>query len=91
VDGIVLSYIQRIGFGEAPLAGGFTKKFMKNKYLYLALSIVSLVIGLGAMFSGENYKIDIIEGIFKGLAGVFFILYYILMLLGKEPLDKTTH
>lgn len=56
---------------------------MKNKYLYLALSIVCLVIGLvgGPM----------LEGGFKGLAGVFFILFYILLLLGNEPTDKTTH
>jgi hypothetical protein len=32
---------------------------------------------------------DIIQGLFKGLAGAFFIFYYILMLLGKQPTDKT--
>jgi hypothetical protein len=64
---------------------------MRNKYLYLALSVVCLAVGLGAMFAGETSRLDMIEGVFKGLAGVFFILYYILMLLGKQPLDKTTH
>jgi hypothetical protein len=64
---------------------------MRNKYLYLVLSVVCLAIGLGSMFSGETSTLNILEGAFKGLAGVFFILYYILMLLGKEPTDKTTH
>jgi hypothetical protein len=58
---------------------------MKN--LFLLLTIVFLVIGLGAMFMGGH---AIIEGCFKGLAGVFFILYYIFMLLGEQPLDKTS-
>lgn len=56
---------------------------MKNKYLYLALAIVCLIIG----FTGGPK----LEGGFKGLAGVFFILFYILLLLGKQPTDKTTH
>jgi hypothetical protein len=64
---------------------------MRNKYLYLVLSIVCLAIGLGAMFAGESSRLDMIEGAFKGLAGVFFILYFILLLLGNEPVDKTTH
>lgn len=64
---------------------------IKNKYFHLLLAVVCLVIGLGAMFSGESSRKDMIEGLFKGLAGVFFVLYYILMLIGKEPVDKTTH
>ena len=56
---------------------------MKNKYLYLALSIICLLIGI---FGGSA-----LEGGFKGLAGVFFIIFYILTLLGKQPTDKTTH
>jgi hypothetical protein len=63
---------------------------MRNKYLYLVLSVVTLAIGLWAMFAGESSRLDMIEGIFKGLAGVFFILFYILMLLGKQPADKTS-
>jgi hypothetical protein len=64
---------------------------MKLKNIALILSIIFLAIGLGAMFMGhgESSKMDIIQGLFKGLAGVFFIVYYILMLLGKEPMDKT--
>lgn len=41
------------------------------------------------MGHGKSSMIDIIQGGFKGLAGVFFILFYILMLMGKEPTDKT--
>lgn len=64
--------------------------FMRNKYLYLALSIVCLIIGLGAMMAGQTSRLDMIEGAFKGLAGVFFIIYYIFMLLGNQKQDKTT-
>ncbi len=65
---------------------------MKWKNLFLVLAIVSLIIGLGAMFTahGTSSTVAIFEGVFKGLAGVFFILYYILMLLGKQPTDKTS-
>ena len=59
------------------------------KYIFLLLSIVSLVIALGAMFMGQSSRAEMIEGIFKGLTGVFFIVYFILMLLGKQPMDKT--
>ena len=64
---------------------------MKMKKICLLLSVLFLAIGLGAMFAGhgQSTKLDIIQGIAKGLAGVFFILYYILMLLGKQPTDKT--
>lgn len=64
---------------------------MKLKNIALLLSIVFLAIGLGAMFvgHGQSSKMDMIQGGFKGLAGVFFIVYYILMLLGKQPTDKT--
>lgn len=62
---------------------------MSLKYIFLILAIVCLAVGLGAMFMGKSSFADMIQGGFKGLAGVFFILYYILMLLGKEPSDKT--
>lgn len=64
---------------------------MKLKNIALLLSIVFLAIGLGAMFvgHGQSSRMDMIQGGFKGLAGVFFIVYYILMLLGKQPIDKT--
>lgn len=65
---------------------------MKLKTVCLLLSILFLAIGLGAMFvgGGQSSRWDMIQGGFKGLAGVFFIIYYILMLLGKEPIDKTS-
>jgi hypothetical protein len=62
---------------------------MRNKYLYLALSILCLIIGLGAM-TGTSSRADMFEGAFKGLAGVFFIIYYIFMLLGNQKQDKTS-
>lgn len=64
---------------------------MKLKNISLILSIIFLAIGLGAMFigHGRSSTIDMIQGGAKGLAGVFFIIFYILMLLGKEPTDKT--
>ena len=66
---------------------------MNLKNLFLLLAIVFLIIGLGSMFMGSGYSSTraMVEGIAKGCAGVFFILYYIFMLLGKEPTDKTTH
>ena len=64
---------------------------MKLKTIFLLLSIVFLAIGLGSMFlgPGRSSTLDILQGVFKGLAGVCFILYYIFMLLGKQPMDKT--
>jgi hypothetical protein len=63
---------------------------MNLKNLFLLLAIVFIAIGLGAMFMGHgNSTVSMIEGIAKGLAGVFFILWYIFMLLAKEPTDKT--
>ncbi len=64
---------------------------MKLKTIFLLSAIISLVIGVGAMFmeSGQSSTAAILQGTFKGLAGVFFILFYILVLLGKEPMDKT--
>jgi hypothetical protein len=77
-------------------AGGLDEKLyarinMKWKYIFLALAIVCLAIGVGAMVMGhgQSSMLDMIQGGFKGLAGVFFILYYILVLIGKEPSDKT--
>ena len=64
---------------------------MKLKNICLILSIIFLAIGLGTMFMGHGRSstMDMIQGGAKGLAGVFFIIFYILMLLGKEPTDKT--
>lgn len=63
---------------------------MKWKYIFLVLAIVSLAIGFGSMFFGQqNSTASMFQGVFKGLGGVFFILYYILMLLGNQPADKT--
>ncbi|HEV8543018.1 MAG TPA: DUF1328 domain-containing protein [Verrucomicrobiae bacterium] len=64
---------------------------MNLKYVFLALAIFFVAIGLGMMFFGHGSMASIIEGVAKGLAGVFFILFYIFMLLGKQPLDKTGH
>jgi hypothetical protein len=65
---------------------------MNLKNLFLLLAILFLVIGLGSMFMGHSQSsiMAMIEGIAKGLAGVFFILFYIFMLLGKQPNDKTS-
>jgi hypothetical protein len=62
-----------------------------KKNIFLILAIISAAIGIGTMFmdQGTSSMPAIIQGIFKGLAGVFFILYYILVLLGKQPMDKT--
>jgi hypothetical protein len=64
-----------------------------KKYLFLTLSVIFLAIGLGAMFIGHGSTStwQILEGTGKGLGGVFFILFYIFMLLGKQPQDKTGH
>ena len=63
---------------------------MKFKNICLILAIVFLAVGVGAMFmDGQGSMPGIIQGVAKGLAGVFFILFYILMLLGKQPTDKT--
>jgi uncharacterized membrane protein YfcA len=71
---------------------GSCRKCMNLKNLFLILAIVFLVIGLSGMFLGHSSStMAMIEGIAKGLAGVFFILFYIFMLLGKQPTDKTTH
>ena len=65
---------------------------MNLKYVFLLLALVFLAIGLGTMFMGQGGSVTgMIEGLAKGLAGVFFILFYIFMLLGKQPTDKTTH
>ena len=62
---------------------------MKLKNIFLISAIVCLAIGLGAMFMEKTSTTAMFEGGFKGLAGMFFILYYILMLMGKQPTDKT--
>ena len=65
---------------------------MNLKNLFLLLFIVFLVIGFSSMFMGHHTSstMAMIEGIAKGCAGVFFILYYIFMLLGGQPTDKTS-
>jgi hypothetical protein len=60
------------------------------KYLFLALSLTFLVIGFGSMFFGHSSFSSMLEGVGKGCAGVFFILFYIFMLLGRQPRDKTS-
>ena len=63
---------------------------MKLKNVCLILAIVFLAVGLGAMFmDGQGSAAGIIQGLAKGLAGVFFILFYILLFLRKQPTDKT--
>ena len=62
---------------------------MKLKNIFLIVAIVSLAIGLGTMFMGKSSTAAMVQGGFKGLAGVFFVLYYVLMLFGKQPMDKT--
>ena len=65
---------------------------MSLKKIFLILAIVFLAVGVGAMFMGhgKSSMLDMIQGVAKGLAGVFFILYYVLMLFGNEPKDKTS-
>jgi hypothetical protein len=64
---------------------------MNLKNFFLLFAVIFLAIGLGSMFMGgqRSSMQSMIEGLSKGLAGVFFILYYIFMLLGKQPTDKT--
>jgi hypothetical protein len=64
---------------------------MSLKNIFLILSLIFLGIAVAAMFMGhgKSSTADMIQGGFKGLAGVFFILYYILVLMGKQPMDKT--
>ena len=62
-----------------------------SKNLFLALAIVSLVVGLAIMLLERTSFLSVVEGIAKGCAGVFFILYYIFMLMGDQPTDETTH
>ena len=70
---------------------GFFPEPMNLKNLFLLLSIIFLAVGLGAMFMGHGSSstVAMVEGIAKGLAGVFFILYFIFMLMGNQPTDKT--
>ena len=65
---------------------------MKLKYICLALSILCLAIGLGSMFLGHGKSsfLDMVQGVAKGLSGVFFIIFYVLMLMGNQPTDKTS-
>jgi len=63
---------------------------MNLKYPFLFLSVLFGAIALAAMFMGQGKMGSMIEGGAKGLAGVFFILFFILVLLGKEPFDKTS-
>ncbi len=65
---------------------------MNLKYLFLLLSVVFIVLGFAGMFVGHDHSstLAMVEGICKGLGGVFFILYYIFMLLGKQEFDKTS-
>ena len=66
---------------------------MKLKTVFLVLAILFLIIGLAGMFIGHSTSstMAMIEGLGKGLAGVFFVLWYILVLLGKEPTDETAN
>ena len=51
---------------------------MKFKNISLILAIVFLAVGVGAMFmDGQGSMAGIIQGLAKGLAGVFFVLCYI--------------
>lgn len=64
---------------------------MKLKTIFLILAIVFLAIGFSSMFMshGRSSTLDMVQGVAKGLAGVSFILFYVLTLFGKEPMDKT--
>jgi hypothetical protein len=81
------SFVLETGSRTEPRA---PKSNMNLKKLFLLLTIVFLTIGLGTMFMGHSKSstMAMIEGITKGLAGVFFILYYIFMLFEKERMDK---
>jgi len=63
---------------------------MKKKTIFLTLAIFFLIIGLAAM-GGQSTTASIIQGLSKGLAGTSFILFFIFMLLEKQPTDKSTH
>ncbi|MGV3773910.1 MAG: hypothetical protein ACO1QB_13490 [Verrucomicrobiales bacterium] len=62
---------------------------MMNKYLFLVLAIVCFAIGL--LSPNQTITGNIITGIGKALGGVFFILYFIMMLLEKQGSDGAKH
>jgi hypothetical protein len=55
-----------------------------NKYLFLLISIICFAAGLAS--SGS-----IATGLGKALGGVFFIIFYIMLLFQKQPKDETSH
>ena len=59
-----------------------------KKVLFLLLSVIFLAIGLVGMLAFQGSVAEIIEGGAKGLAGVFFILFYIFLLMGEGTSEK---
>jgi hypothetical protein len=63
---------------------------MNKKYLFLVLAIVCFGIGVISMGS-QGTIANVVQGLGKGFGLVFYILFFILVLWEKQPLDKTPH
>ncbi|MGN6387615.1 MAG: hypothetical protein ACTHMT_15400 [Verrucomicrobiota bacterium] len=63
---------------------------MNKKTIFLLLAIVFFGIGIATMFT-DGIVGHIAQGLCKGLGLVFFILFLVQVLLGKQPLDKMPH
>jgi len=63
---------------------------MNNKFTFLALAIICFGIGVGSMFSSSSLA-NVMQGVGKGFGLVFFIIFFVRLLIGNQPLDKMPH